>query len=312
MARRRASPDPAVLILAGGGDPQADRAAAALASRGVPVVHIDTARFPESVRLTQTVDGYFLDGAPLPPIRSVYVRGLGWHPLAPFHSGELAERPHGFIAQCEEKRALLESLLLDLEADGARIVNTIAANALHGVKPHQFRLIERAGAQVPPWIATNDPRTVRAFAAAQGAVIYKPLSGGARVQPLEPGDLTDERLAALGHAPVLFQRRVEGLSLRVFVIEGTMAGAAAIHSDELDYRGHEERVEAVALSKEEEADALRAAGACAMPFTGVDIIRAADRSWVLECNPSPMFAQLELRTGLDVAAPLADLLARLP
>lgn len=280
-----------------------------MASRGVPVVRIDTARFPESVRLTQSAAGYFLDGDPLPPIRSVYVRGLGWHPLAPFHSAELAERPHGFIAQCEEKRALLESLLLDLEADGARIVNTIAANALHGVKPHQFRLFDRAGVPVPPWIATNDPRAVRAFAAAQGAVVYKPLAGGARVQPLEPADLTDERLAALAHAPVLFQRRVEGLSLRVFVVEGEIVGAAAIHSDELDYRGHEERVEAVSLSEEEEAASIRAAGACAMPFTGVDLIRAADRTWVLECNPSPMFAHLEDRTGLDIAGPLARLLA---
>ena len=51
-----------------------------------------------------------------------------------------------------------------------------------------------------------------------------------------------------------------------------------------------------------------------MRFTGVDLRRREDGSFaVLECNPSPMFAAIERRTGAaSVTAALAGLLIRSP
>ena len=48
-----------------------------------------------------------------------------------------------------------------------------------------------------------------------------------------------------------------------------------------------------------------------MRVTGVDLIRGPRGFKVLECNPSPMFAVFEEKTGLDVAGPLADYLLEL-
>jgi hypothetical protein len=47
-----------------------------------------------------------------------------------------------------------------------------------------------------------------------------------------------------------------------------------------------------------------------MAFTGIDIRRRRDGSFaLLECNPSPMFAAIERRTGASpVTAALAGLL----
>jgi glutathione synthase/RimK-type ligase-like ATP-grasp enzyme len=86
----------------------------------------------------------------------------------------------------------------------------------------------------------------------------------------------------------------------------------AIHSDALDYRGHETGVEAIALTEAETDLAIRAAETCGMPFSGVDLIRAQDGlTQLLECNPSPMFAAIEDATGVRVADPLAAYLAAL-
>ena len=49
-----------------------------------------------------------------------------------------------------------------------------------------------------------------------------------------------------------------------------------------------------------------------MWVAGVDLIRRRDVFRVLECNPPPMFAAFEHKTGLDVASPLARLLLDLP
>jgi glutathione synthase/RimK-type ligase-like ATP-grasp enzyme len=68
-------------------------------------------------------------------------------------------------------------------------------------------------------------------------------------------------------------------------------------------------VQATAPSDAERAACCAAADACGMACTGVDIRRRPDRSFaLLECNPSPMFAAIERRTGASpVTAALVGL-----
>ena len=94
----------------------------------------------------------------------------------------------------EEKRALLESLLLDWELRGTWLVNAPSANAQHSRKPLQLAMLERAKLPVPRWIASNDPLAIQAFANSIGAAVYKPLAGGATVRMLEAEDLLPERM----------------------------------------------------------------------------------------------------------------------
>lgn len=299
-----------VLIAAGGNDAEACRVAAVLREADVPVHLLDTVAFPGSVRLSNRDGVLFVGNRAQSPPSAIYLRGLASHPLIPGFHNDLIERPRGFVAQCEEKRAFLESMLLTCERGGARLVNTLEASRQHRCKPWQLYLLERAGLPLPRWVATNDPRAVRAFTREVGPCVYKPLAGGATVRLVEKKDLRAERLAALALAPVLFQEYFEGVSVRVYVVERQVVAAAEIRSGEIDYRRDEQKVAPTRLSPDERRAAVAAARACGMAFTGVDLIRGADGFRVLECNPSPMFAVFEQKTGLDVAGPLARLLSR--
>lgn len=297
-----------ILIVAGKEDAEARRAAETLRERKAMFSFLDTAAFPERIRLSQYEDSCRAESRELHVPAVVYLRGLACHPLMPGHEAELAERPRGFLAQCEEKRSFLESLLLDFERQGSQFVNSLDANRQHSHKPWQLRLLREAGLPVPRWTATNDPAAVRAFARATGPCVYKPLSGGATVRLLEKRDLSRERLDALKLAPVLFQEYYEGVSVRAYVIGRRVIAAAEIRSGEVDYRRDEREVSPIRLTAEERRVAVAAARACGMAFTGVDLIRGKDGFRVLECNPSPMFVVFEQKTGLDIAGPLAELL----
>lgn len=300
----------AVLIVGARTDPEAARIHRALTTLGARPVWCDAQAFPAEARLSLR-DGVLLLGRqPHPVPRSVYLRSIESSALSPVHDDDLRTRPHGLLAQMDEKRAMLTSLLGSLAVGGARLVNSLEANAQHARKPLQLELLRAAGLPIPPYVATNDSVEVRRFARRVKRVVYKPLSGGATVQLLTSKDLTTDRLAALDLAPVLFQEYVEGVSVRAYVVGRRVAGAAAIHSPEVDYRRDEREVIPTTLTADERRAVKRAARACGMAFTGVDLIRAKDEFVVLECNPAPMFAVFEDKTGINIADPLAELLVR--
>jgi glutathione synthase/RimK-type ligase-like ATP-grasp enzyme len=298
-----------VVILGAKRDPQVRRASYEIRQRGERVFVFDSVAFPESVRVSFDGGHILVSGRPLPQeIRSAYVRSLGTSYRAPELAKDFTSRPHGVLAQLDERGALMASVVCTLRERGVPLVNDLDVNAQHGRKPYQLRLLSDAGLPVPRFLASNDPKAVRSFVRRVKRAVYKPLAGGATVREAEPDDMTDDRLEALAYAPVLFQELVEGTSVRVYIVGGKAIAAGEIHSTELDYRRQEDAVNPTRLSTPERRAAVKAARACAMRFSGVDLIRTKDRFVVLECNPSPMFAVFEEKTGLDVAGPLADYL----
>lgn len=296
------------LILAGRKDPEARRAATEVRALGGHVLRCDTAAFPERVLLSIR-DGELRFGRRVFPLpKTLYLRGLGAHPLTSEFQKDLDTRPRGLIAQCEEKRAMLVSLVLTLQRRGVRIVNDLDANAQHSYKPYQLELLRSHGLPVPHWLATNDPKAVRKFVRHVGQAVYKPLSGGATVRLVEEDDLSDERLSALSLAPVLFQELVDGVSVRAYVVHRRVVAAAEIHSPEVDYRRDEHDVTPTQLRADEKHAVVAAAWACGMAFCGVDLIRHPGGLKIIECNPSPMFYVFEHKTGVNIAGPLARLL----
>lgn len=298
-----------IVLLGGAEDPQIRRVSDALEARGAAFRLLDTARFPGQDGLALGPDGVTFRGRTLAPPRAVYVRGLACHPLMPGVAALFESHPRRVLSAMEEKRALLESMLLVWEAQGAKLFNSPEANAQHSRKPYQLSLLHQAGLPVPRWLATNDGDRLRSQIEAWKRAVYKPLAGGATVRQVLPEDLSDERIEQLAAAPVLFQEYVQGVSVRAYVAGEQVAGAAEIHSEELDYRRAEGAVTPTRLSSAETAMALCAARACGMRFTGVDFIRSADGTWLLECNPSPMFAVFEDKTGCEISGALAELLA---
>ena len=199
-----------------------------------------------------------------------------------------------------------------MQACGALLVNPPQAMAQHFRKLEQLDALRSAGVPVPATLATNDPEAVREFVADVGSVVYKPLAGGALCRRITHEDLHDDRLARLSKSPVLFQEEIPGRNIRVYAVGGRVVAAYEIVSDELDYRGSETAVHTTELGPGEADACLRAAKACEMTFTGTDLRRRPDGSFaVLECNPSPMFANIQRHTGgRPVSQALAAALCR--
>ena len=299
-------------------DPQVARVAEYLRGRGAEPTVISLGDFPARLRLSVWDGAARVGGEALPAASSWYVRSL---PMTmPFFDfdprveaagvEELAARWRNLYAAERERQSFITGFVLALGRAGARLVNPPAALDQHFVKLEQLARLRAAGLPVPRTLATNDPEEVLRFHAEAGPLVYKPLAGGALCRRVGAEDLEGARLKALARAPVLFQEEVRGRNLRAYVVGGRVVAAYEILSDEVDYRGSETGLTEVDLSGEEEDAAVRAAGACGMSFTGLDLKRREDGTFaLLECNPSPMFAGIERWTKrAPVTAALAELL----
>lgn len=296
-------------------DPQVAAVAGCLRDRGHDPLILHFAGFPRSAPMS------LLDGVPAAggvDVRSVpawYVRSLPLPlPFQPLDEGVAGEAVDGRRAYAagRERRSFVFSFVGALERAGAVFVNPAERMSQHFLKLDQLERLRRAGVPVPRTLATNDGRAVLDFAdRVAGPVVYKPVAGGGRCRRVGEDDLRPERLRRLAAAPVLFQEEVPGRNIRVYVVGGRVVAAYEIVSPELDYRGAETAVLPTTLPADEAEASCRAAGACEMVFTGLDLRRRPAGGFaVLECNPSPMFARIEALTGADpISRALADFLA---
>lgn len=301
-------------------DPQVARVAAYLEGRGARPVLIPLGDFPARLRLTLADGAPHAAGVRLPAASAWYVRSMPLTlPFFDFDPKIEAATPPQLLARWRqryaaerERQSFIGGFVLALGRAGARLVNEPSTLDQHFVKTEQLARLRAAGVPVPRTLATNDPDALLRFAADAGAVVYKPLAGGALCRRVAPEDLAGERLAALARAPVLFQEEVPGRNVRVYVAGGRVVAAYEILSDEVDYRGSEKGLCETELPGAEAEAAGRAASACGMLFTGLDIKRRDDGSFaVLECNPSPMFAGIESWTKRSpVTEALGELLLR--
>jgi glutathione synthase/RimK-type ligase-like ATP-grasp enzyme len=212
-----------------------------------------------------------------------------------------------------ERRSFVFSFLAALEYRGAAFFNRPALLVQHFLKLDQLERLRRASVPIPRTLATNDPEAVLEFVRiCSGSIVYKPVAGGGFCRRITADDLAEQRLQLLANAPVVFQEEVPGRNVRVYVVGYRVVASYEIVADDLDYRGAERAVFRTPLGDEEQEAACRAARACDLPFTGIDIRRRPDGSFaVLECNPSPMFSGIERMTGdRPISRAIADLLIR--
>jgi glutathione synthase/RimK-type ligase-like ATP-grasp enzyme len=197
-----------------------------------------------------------------------------------------------------------------------------------GHKQLQLRLAREAGLEVPRTLITNDPASVRDFAAScRGPVVTKMMSSFAVhdaagrehvvfTNEVTAADLAD--LEGLRLCPMTFQERVEkAAELRVTVVGrkvftasvDSQASPAAADDWRRDGLGLVEAWEADELPREIEAALLRLMDTCGLNYGAADFIRTPDgRHVFLEVNPAGEFFWLERRPGLPISAAIADLL----
>lgn len=290
---------PSVAVVGRGSDPHAAAVARLAGHQGAKVTVIDTGSRSFS-RWGWRVGQLYDHHGERVTVDAAYVRSVAI-PL-PVHDVPVVEGPmlSAWLVQAERRRRRhlhARSLHAGLETAGALVVNSVDTTWFHRSKPAADLRLRAAGIPAPRSLVTDDPTAVRTFVDTVGEVVRKPVGGGGACVAVAADDLTDAALAGLATAPMLFQERVRGEDLRVYVAGGEVLAGAHIQTTALDYRGHEDDVTALAVDEDLADLSLRAAAALGMDFSGIDVKRASDGSLtVLDVNPSPMFLGIERRT----------------
>lgn len=237
---------------------------------------------------------------PMPEVRGAFVR---------FHPQPAVAEELGLPAEAAPVLALERRYSLHWWLDRAPfpVVNRPHAGRSNASKPQHMRELERAGFDIPDWLVTNRPDPAAEFVgAAPAGAVYK-ASSGLRSHVRRAGDQLLERLSA-GTAPVLIQRYIPGLDVRIHVV-GARTFATAIHSDVMDYRFDEEQATYAPASPPRDllARCVRAAAAAGLALAGLDFRHGDDgRWWCLEMNPVPTFLPYEAGAGHPIGDAVLD------
>jgi len=282
---------------------------------GVEVLVVDTLNYPGRVTFSIKNGFPLYQEKEVEDIKVFYLRSVFYsHP--PYDLEELRKSGkfnydgwyEDYVAE-RERQSQLTSWLKILTLRGKKLVNPIESFDLHFLKPFQITLLQRNGIPVSRTLVTNNPRELLRFREEVKNIVYKPVAGGAACQLMSDKDWSEERLQLLYNAPVLFQEYIEGDNVRVYVLGDDVISSGIIYTDNVDYRGHEKRIEKIILPDEVKEICVKAMKICRMAFTGIDLKMKPDGSFViLECNPSPMFIGFEKAIGEPIGKKLAQFL----
>jgi hypothetical protein len=318
-----------ILLCVRGGALEVPAVAGALRDRGAEPVVLDSAAFPSGMPVTlaygragfcgRWADDHDIDE---PHDISAVWQGVAVGTTLPTMAPGLRET---CVAASElTVVGLLESLQvfqLDPYGNKARADN----------KPHQLRIAQRVGLEIPETIISNDPEAVRTFARRFPSLITKML-----VQPAVTGPAIDdeasvvfttamtaadlEQLDGLDLCPMIFQEQIENLlDVRVTIV-GKRVFAAALDAaarggSPLDWRRQSYALDRVPAWAAYElpgglADRLlRLLDHFGLNYGAVDlIVRPDGRHVFLELNASGSFAFLGVNHAGPIAAAIAEVL----
>lgn len=264
-------------------------------------------------RVAHTLDGSSLrvDGEDLSDVAAWYVRYVA----APYY------RPTSPVVRATTDPALRAQVALqsgwlqNLAHAGVPVVNNASAGWGRS-KPLQLAIAKEVGLAIPHTIVTNSVTDIDAFGARHGRLVQKPVDGGDVCRPLEAADLS--RLDPVLDAPIIVQQRLEGPAVRVTMSRRDVFSAVAISSQFLDYRDDpvyqagEAVYHPVSIPAETTSLLAQFMERYQLDFAGIDLIQTAQGEHVfLEANSSPMWLEIEQRSGHPITSQLADLLVEL-
>ncbi|MGH3852514.1 MAG: MvdC/MvdD family ATP grasp protein [Pseudonocardiaceae bacterium] len=315
--------EPMVLVLADAGDWSAAEVGKHLDARGVRWLLLDTADFPQRMSLDARLDtghsgwqGEVTIGGQtlrLGEVTAVYYRKPRDFDLPDGLSGPERRFSHA------QARVGLGGVLASLPV---RWLSHPSALADAEYKPRQLAMLRQAGLPTPPTLITNNPEAVRAFAAAQGDLVVKPLAepivwegGGESVvftRRVAVEDLdTLDGVDATAHLFQVFQEK--GCECRVMAVGTDRLFAVAIHAGSsesyVDWRSDYAalRYEVIKTPEHIRAGIARYLRAAALAYSAFDFVIRPDGTWMtLEANASGMWGWLAEECGLPIAEAIAD------
>jgi hypothetical protein len=195
--------------------------------------------------------------------------------------------------------AALDSFLAAIPTE--RWMNHPAANVAAGHKLRMLTLANELGFHVPDSLVTHSELEARAFwRKHEGQVIVKPLSIGhvsddasAYTSKLSDDSLLEATL--LARCPTLVQQRVDGVDLRVTVVDQSIHALTmmASHREFIDIRRHglwKLKYNVIDIPPEVRRTILDMMNILGLRFGAFDFICDGGRWVFLECNPNGQWA----------------------
>jgi ATP-grasp ribosomal peptide maturase len=313
-----------VLVVTKELDPAADLVVDELTIQCVPVMRFDMGDFPLSMSLSvehaaAPWAGVLADeyrSVRLEEVRAVYYR----RPRLPAVSEQM-EEPHRTWAN----EQALAGLLGTLYAMPVTWVNRPDADGIASHKPGQLPVAAAHGLRAPRSLITTDQEAARRFRhEADGPVICKPLMGGPLEYPdghrtgvpthvVDP-DSIDDSVSLTAH---LFQEWVPKTHEVRLTVVGKEMFAAEIHAGSdaarVDWRSDYDALtyDVCQVPDDVRAGVLGWLEHFRLNFGVFDFAVTPAGDWVMfECNPSGEWSWIQNKTGLPIAAHIADLLAK--
>ncbi len=310
-----------ILILAPPSDIHA-RAVAEVLRRefAVPTVVWDTGRFPADDSMSFAITGSCarlqIRSADQPAILLESLRSIWWRRPGKFRVLDSMSHPKVREFCLNECGAFFRGAL---DAAGVPVINDPVAEAAAARKPLQLAVARGIGLTTPRTLMSNDPDAVVSFCReVDGPCIYKAFTPPdwqiAETRLLDEDGLRG--LAALAHAPIIVQEKIEkGIDVRVNVFGDAVFAASVSTSSpaaELDWRmdlranwrPHE-------LPATIAASLLRLQRTLGLQYGCIDMRQRPDGTYVfLEVNPAGQFIFVEVDTGQPLVRTFAELLLR--
>lgn len=298
-----------VLVMTDAEDYTSDLVVSALQERGMTVVRLDPGAGPIRMEVTLARSGWrdsVGDEHRVIDLREVVSVLWRW-PTPPAGNPDITDLARREWAAREDTAALYGVL----KTLPVRWVNHPDRREAANSKPGQLIVAAASGFAVPDTILTTRGDAVRAWAHGRD-VLYKAFYAQAADENemviatrVRSADLPTE----LGAAST-FQEIIVGQSIRVTVIGEQTFAVAISGTDELDWRPVSNQLTFSPIQVPQEVVTrihafMRHYG---LEYGAMDFIRsAATEQWIfLENNPSGMYGFVEIQSGLEITAAIAD------
>lgn len=180
-------------------------------------------------------------------------------------------------------------------------------------KLRSMQLLSRAGVGLPTTSFAHDSQDINGILEVVGGppVVVKLLEGtqGVGVVLAETRKAAESVISAFRQLDANFLvqefiKEAEGADIRALVVGGDVVAAMRRQGPPGEFRSNLHRggkAEAIELTPNQRATALRAASAMDLSVAGVDLIQSNDGPMVLEINSSPGLEGIEGASGVDIA-----------
>lgn len=292
-----------IAIIGSLNEPEVVRLVNCLEALGRSPLIIDSFALPQQHELTFMDGSWRYDGHELSAVKAFFVHSLYCTEVAADSAEELGYH----INALQEKDSFLSSLLRWAAMRKRLVINPVDAVSCCYYRLGTLSLLTDAGVPVPATLGTNNAGIIASFTKSHSQLVFKHLTGNARSVPIDADDLSAPFLERLQSTLIMLQERIEGDTIRAYVLGNEVLAAAKIIANPLHSRTGQPDFQPTTLSGAEAADVIRAARLMSLSFAGIDVKRTPGGGhFLLDVNPAPAFASFEKSTGLEIASRIAQ------